>query len=86
MVAYLNCSFTVIVLCSIEKQVRDVMHKAFWDALEAKLAEDPPDCSHALVLIEEVKEVIAYKCVLLVTVMEPRLNNDTVALLLLRPA
>ena len=59
MVAYLNCYSTVIVLCSIEKQVRDVMHKAFWDALEAKLAEDPPDCSHALVLIEEVKEVIA---------------------------
>ena len=50
----------LIVLCSIEKQVREVMHKAFWDALEAKLNEDPPDFSHALVLIEEVKEVIAY--------------------------
>ncbi|XP_076467122.1 T-complex protein 11-like protein 1 [Babylonia areolata] len=43
---------------SIEKQVRDVMHKAFWDSLESKLAQDPPDFSHALVLIEEVKEVL----------------------------
>lgn len=41
---------------SIEKQVRDVMHRAFWDALESKLNDSPPDFSHALVLIEEVKE------------------------------
>nr|KAG5711122.1 hypothetical protein BaRGS_004766 [Batillaria attramentaria] len=41
---------------SIEKRVREVMHKAFWDALEAKLSDDPPDYSHAMVLIEEVKE------------------------------
>ncbi|XP_070189597.1 T-complex protein 11-like protein 1 isoform X2 [Littorina saxatilis] len=41
---------------SIEKQVKEVMQKAFWDALEAKLSQDPPDYSHALVLIEEVKE------------------------------
>ena len=47
----------VFAVCSIAKQVREVMHKAFWDSLEAKLAEDPPDFSHALVLIEEVKEV-----------------------------
>ncbi|KAL8606787.1 hypothetical protein ACOMHN_049616 [Nucella lapillus] len=43
---------------SVHKQVREVMHKAFWDALEAKLGEDPPDFSHALVLIEEVKEAL----------------------------
>ena len=47
-------------------------------------AEDPPNCFCALVLIEEVKEVIACMCILLVTVMEPRL--DTVELHLLRPA
>lgn len=41
---------------SIEKRVREVMHKAFWDSLEAKLNDSPPDYSHALVLIEEVKE------------------------------
>jgi len=42
---------------SIEHKVREVMHKAFWDVLEEKLREDPPDCSHALVLLQEVKEV-----------------------------
>lgn len=33
------------------------MHKAFWDSLESKLEEDPPNYSHAIVLIKEVKEV-----------------------------
>jgi len=33
------------------------MHKAFWDVLEEKLAEDPPDYSHAMVLLDEVKRV-----------------------------
>lgn len=42
---------------SIEQKVREVMHKAFWDVLEEKLREDPPDYSHALVLLLEVKEV-----------------------------
>lgn len=41
---------------SIEHKVREVMHKAFWDVLEEKLREDPPDYSHALVLLLEVKE------------------------------
>ena len=42
---------------SIEKKVSDVMKLAFWDALQEKLREDPPDYSHAIVLLEEVKEV-----------------------------
>ena len=42
---------------SIEKKVKDTVRRAFWDAFQAKLDEDPPDFSHALVLIEEVKEV-----------------------------
>jgi hypothetical protein len=46
-----------LLLISIEKQVRDVMQKAFWDALQEKLQEDPPDFSHAMVLLQEVKEV-----------------------------
>jgi len=33
------------------------MHKAFWDSLAASLQEDPPDYTHALVLLKEVKEV-----------------------------
>ena len=33
------------------------MKQAFWDALQEKLREEPPDFSHAIVLLEEVKQV-----------------------------
>ena len=33
------------------------MHQAFWDSLQEKLNEDPPDLTHAVVLLAEVKEV-----------------------------
>lgn len=33
------------------------MHKAFWDSLAESLQEDPPDYTHALVLLKEIKEV-----------------------------
>ena len=33
------------------------MHRAFWDAFQEKITEDPPDFSQAVVLIQEVKEV-----------------------------
>ena len=41
----------------LEKQVRDVVHKAFWDKLREELSQDPPVFSQALSLIQEVKEV-----------------------------
>ena len=41
----------------LEKQVRDVVHKAFWDKLREELNQDPPVFSQALSLIQEVKEV-----------------------------
>lgn len=41
---------------SVEKQVKDIMHRAFWDAFQEKITEDPPDFSQAVVLIQEVKE------------------------------
>lgn len=41
---------------SVEKQVRDVMHKAFWDHLAQELAQDPPSYDQALVLLQEVRE------------------------------
>ena len=41
----------------LEKQVRDVVHKAFWDKLHEELNQDPPVFSQALSLIQEVKEV-----------------------------
>lgn len=31
------------------------MHKAFWDALESDLDEDPPSYNRALILLAEVK-------------------------------
>ncbi|XP_050390427.2 T-complex protein 11-like protein 1 [Patella vulgata] len=43
---------------SLEKMVTDIAHKAFWDLLEAKLSEDPPEYRNALVLIQEVKETL----------------------------
>lgn len=42
----------------IEKHVKKIVHKAFWDSFEAKIKEDPPDFSHAIVLIAEVKELL----------------------------
>ena len=42
---------------SLQKQVKEIIHKAFWDAFDEKLNEDPPDFGHAVVLIKEVKEV-----------------------------
>ncbi|KAK3885875.1 hypothetical protein Pcinc_009936 [Petrolisthes cinctipes] len=41
---------------SMEKQVREVMHKAFWDHLGEELAQDPPSYTQALILLAEVKE------------------------------
>lgn len=41
---------------SIHKKLKEVVHKAFWDAFQSKLDEDPPEFGHAVVLIEEVKE------------------------------
>ena len=33
------------------------MFRAFWDSLQEKLDQDPPDFGHALTLLQEVKEV-----------------------------
>ncbi|KAL0968567.1 hypothetical protein UPYG_G00268590 [Umbra pygmaea] len=41
---------------SLEKRVKEIMHKAFWDVLEAQLNEDPPSYSHAITLLAEIKE------------------------------
>jgi len=48
----------VVVHISLEGQIKEVMHKAFWDSLAESLQEDPTDYTHALVLLKEVKEVI----------------------------
>ncbi|XP_042876370.1 T-complex protein 11-like protein 1 isoform X1 [Penaeus japonicus] len=41
---------------SVEKQVREVMHKAFWDQLAEQLAQEPPSYEQALILIQEVRD------------------------------
>ena len=48
---------TWLICFSVEKQVKEIMHRAFWDAFQEKITEDPPDFSQAVVLIQEVKEV-----------------------------
>lgn len=47
---------------SFHRRVKEIMHKAFWNLLAEQLAEDPPDYSHALVLMKEIKEVIILFC------------------------
>lgn len=41
---------------SVEKIIKETMHKAFWDILRTQLGSDPPVYSHALVLLNDVKE------------------------------
>jgi len=41
---------------SIERQVRDIVHKAFWDSLEEKMRTEPTDHSYSLKLLQDVKE------------------------------
>ncbi|MGH0133243.1 UNVERIFIED_CONTAM: hypothetical protein FKN15_005620 [Acipenser sinensis] len=43
---------------SLEKRVQDIVHKAFWDCLEAQLGEDPPTYDHAIKLLGEIKETL----------------------------
>ncbi|XP_030587766.1 T-complex protein 11-like protein 1 [Archocentrus centrarchus] len=43
---------------SLERRVKEIMHKAFWDCLEAQLKEDPPSYGHAIKLLAEIKETL----------------------------
>nr|XP_015820731.2 T-complex protein 11-like protein 1 isoform X1 [Nothobranchius furzeri] len=43
---------------SLERKVKEIMHKAFWDCLEAQLKEDPPSYGHAIKLLGEIKETL----------------------------
>ncbi|XP_071792101.1 T-complex protein 11-like protein 1 isoform X1 [Asterias amurensis] len=43
---------------SIEKQCRDIVHKAFWDTLRQQLEDDPPTYDHSITLLGEVKELL----------------------------
>ncbi|KAF7993740.1 hypothetical protein HCN44_010335 [Aphidius gifuensis] len=41
---------------SIQKKVKEIMHRAFWNVLAEQLMEDPPNYTHALVLLHEICE------------------------------
>ncbi|KAJ8946275.1 hypothetical protein NQ318_023125 [Aromia moschata] len=41
---------------SIQRIIKDTMHKAFWDVLREQLAEDPPNYTQALNLLEEIRQ------------------------------
>ncbi|XP_068169001.1 T-complex protein 11-like protein 1 [Antennarius striatus] len=43
---------------SLERKVKEIMHKAFWDCLEEQLKEDPPTYGHAIKLVAEIKETM----------------------------
>lgn len=42
---------------SFMKQVKDTMHKAFWELLREQLNNDPPEYSQAMILLKEIQEV-----------------------------
>nr|CAG4643909.1 EOG090X04Z9 [Lepidurus arcticus] len=41
---------------SVEKHIKEIMHKAFWDCMEEELKSDPPKYERALILLEEIRE------------------------------
>lgn len=49
---------TVLPEGSLERKVKEIMHKAFWDSLESQLKEDPPSYDHAIKLLAEIKETL----------------------------
>lgn len=43
---------------SLEGRVKEIVHRAFWDSLQAQLSLSPPDYTHAITLLQEVKEIL----------------------------
>ncbi|XP_046141868.1 T-complex protein 11-like protein 1 isoform X1 [Osmia bicornis bicornis] len=43
---------------TFHRKVKEIMHKAFWNLLAEQLAEDPPNYTQALVLLQEIKETL----------------------------
>ncbi|XP_004446924.1 T-complex protein 11-like protein 1 isoform X2 [Dasypus novemcinctus] len=43
---------------SLEKRIKEIVHKAFWDCLSVQLSEDPPTYDHAIKLVGEIKETL----------------------------
>ncbi|XP_054713074.1 T-complex protein 11-like protein 1 [Uloborus diversus] len=43
---------------NIQAKITEIFHKAFWDILQEQLSSTPPDCSQAIVLLAEIKEIL----------------------------
>ncbi|XP_069763659.1 T-complex protein 11-like protein 2 isoform X2 [Narcine bancroftii] len=43
---------------SLQRRVKEIVHRAFWDCLEAQLNKNPPEYDHALLLLGEIKEIL----------------------------
>ncbi|XP_044872127.1 T-complex protein 11 homolog isoform X2 [Mauremys mutica] len=43
---------------SLESRVKETLHKAFWDSLKEQLSASPPDYTHVIQLLQEIKETI----------------------------
>ncbi|KAJ8360401.1 hypothetical protein SKAU_G00169260 [Synaphobranchus kaupii] len=43
---------------SLEGRVKEIVHRAFWDSLRAQLSLTPPDYTHAVTLLQEVREIL----------------------------
>ncbi|XP_023321809.1 T-complex protein 11-like protein 1 isoform X2 [Eurytemora carolleeae] len=43
---------------SVEESIREIMHRAFWDVLKEELEAKPPKFNQAMVLLEEIKELL----------------------------
>ncbi|EMP32335.1 T-complex protein 11 like protein, partial [Chelonia mydas] len=43
---------------SLESRVKETLHKAFWDSLKEQLSASPPDYTHVIQLLREIKETI----------------------------
>ncbi|KAM8891898.1 T-complex protein 11-like protein 1 isoform 1-T2 [Spinachia spinachia] len=43
---------------SLERQVKEIMHKAFWDCLEFQLNEEPQTYGHSIKLLSEIRETL----------------------------
>ncbi|GAV07898.1 hypothetical protein RvY_17678 [Ramazzottius varieornatus] len=43
---------------TLEAHVKGTIEQAFWDVLQSSLSKEPPDYTHALILLEEVKETL----------------------------
>ena len=42
----------------LEKQIKETVHKAFWDMLKQDFEKDPVEYEHSFIILNEAKQVI----------------------------